>query len=287
MLHSGVKPEGMNAAGHPPLRVEAPHGPLDPCRGFTLIELLVVIAIIAILAALLLPALAAAKERARMARCLNNHRQIGIAFQLYRDDYETKFPPIGPSLTSSFWSFQFGGGDPGLPAATDSFQPVWATNRPLWSYTKSRELFRCPADRGAATTHYSFPSWFEAVGTSYKYNENPWVRPTRLPEADETNGLALKPESWIPAPARHILMHDPPALPGGDDPPPLFYSHYSRGPSTLVDFRRNLGQSQQRSIAPILFVDGHSICRDFTPVILANPQYPAEPAAEWVWYKPK
>jgi len=277
------------AARHPITGCNPAVVPLGCLRAFTLIELLVVIAINSILAAMLLPVLVRVKEQAHITQCLNNLHQISIAFRLYINDNTSRYPPA----SGDHWqSYRFGGGDPGPQA--QSFHLELAINRPLWPYTHSRELYRCPADRGSDMSPWMppFNSTYEAVGTSYKYNETPWC-PMLVPDKDhQSGGLAGKREDWIRYPARFVLVHEGPATPY---PPGVASSwrwvwsfwHYARGPGTVTSYSPyNYLQLRDHSISPVLFADGHASSYDFTHAIRSSPSYPAEPQPDWYWYEP-
>jgi len=77
--------------------------------GFTLIELLVVIAIIAILAAILFPVFSRAREKARQASCTSNLKQIGLASDMYNNDYDERHTPMWTQSWFQGQSGEFGG----------------------------------------------------------------------------------------------------------------------------------------------------------------------------------
>jgi len=122
-------------------------------RGFTLIELLVVIAIIGILAALLLPALNKGKLKAQGIQCLNNHRQLCLAWRMYSDDNQERLlyaseNAYDPSSYASAWVTGTLDFNPGNPSNWDPNQDI--TKSPMWPYcSRNLSIWKCPADRSA------------------------------------------------------------------------------------------------------------------------------------------
>ncbi|HSY43822.1 MAG TPA: prepilin-type N-terminal cleavage/methylation domain-containing protein [Candidatus Acidoferrum sp.] len=118
-------------------------------NGFTLIELLVVIAIIAILAAILMPVLDQAKQKAWQASCLNNHKQLAMAWSIYKDDNSGIFVIDDPTTGAGGLAWT------NMPSWVygDVSTPAGATNTALiqmgllYPDINNAGIYHCPADQ--------------------------------------------------------------------------------------------------------------------------------------------
>jgi len=163
-------------------------------EAFTLVEMLVVLAVLGILVGLLLPAILAARENARIAGCLSNLKQLGQAIDLYMSDYDRTYPfGLDPVLRADIhddggktWSRDFIDRWLAMPDLRDLLRP----------YGASPEVWRCPSHKAWSILPGQLPprDVYVTYGTSYNYD--PW-----LP------ALGAR-ETLFPDPANSYLMAD-------------------------------------------------------------------------------
>ncbi len=237
--------------------------------GFTLIELLVVIAIIAILAAMLLPALAKAKEKAHRISCLNNLRQVSIFMQFYTDENRDVFPahydgvPLEP------------GGNP--------LTNWWGEQIAAYSGGKSN-LFRCPAIK-SRQSNVDGSTWTWAFNRDLVgYGMNSWflgAYPRLTSGASLTvGGIKFTTEPWfkrtnIRSPSLNFMIGDSSPKPGGTASSSCWWpsSAQNLAGSTTKEFE-GVATTRHSPQGVVVFSDGHGEGRKDADI---NP--PVDPAS--------
>jgi prepilin-type N-terminal cleavage/methylation domain-containing protein/prepilin-type processing-associated H-X9-DG protein len=237
-------------------------GPRRAGRAFTLIELLVVIAIIAILGSLMLPALARSKNSAWRADCGSNLRQLGLASQLYWDDYGDRCFPWYSGVTNNGQLYWFGW----LGYGAEGQRPFDLAAGVLYPYLAASKARLCPTLNYAASQLK-----LKAVSPVCSYGYNALLAPANSASSSAISRVLRPTETALFADAAQINNFQPPASPANPMIEEWYYlDNPTNNPSPSYYPHGHFRHSQKANAA---FCDGHVGTEKFLPGSL-DPKLP-------------